>query len=214
MNKITTTVLLIFVTLTMNAQEKLMRIDPEVAAQRKNNPQYTLFDKEKARLLFPQRVAFGVECIPSFSPEWSLTYDSVAHELIYKEAQKSIWYTTYEAMHKKKKKYDRKKGRIITRRKLRKSPKNYKAPDVKTFALGLDAQNAQKLKAIWSDAIAAAEPKEDVMLDGTTWIYFIGEQRAKARMDSLYIVKLTHELVKAVKTDNSNCLDSIINLNR
>ena len=107
--------LLTVISLSMTAQEKLIRIDSEDIAWQKDNPQYLFFNKEMARLLMPQGAAFGVECIPSFSPEWSLSYDSVAHALIYNEAQKSIWYSTYNAMYKKKTKT--KNGRKISQRK-------------------------------------------------------------------------------------------------
>ena len=94
LQKVILSVLLAFVSLTLAAQEKLIRIDSEDVAWQKKDPQFLFFNKEKARLLMPQNVAFGVECIPSFSPEWSLAYDSVAHTLVYNEAQKSIWYST------------------------------------------------------------------------------------------------------------------------
>ena len=98
MKKAIITVLLALVAMTISAQEKLIRIDSEDIAWQQENPQYLFFNKEKARLLMPQGAAFGVECIPSFSPEWSLTYDSVAHALVYNEAQKSIWQSTHEAV--------------------------------------------------------------------------------------------------------------------
>ena len=96
------TALLTVVSLTMTAQEKLIRIDSEDIAWQEKRPQYVFFNKEKARLLMPKDAEFGVECIPSFSPEWSLTYDSVAYALICNEAQTSIWYSTCDAMSKKK----------------------------------------------------------------------------------------------------------------
>lgn len=124
MNKKTIiTALLALVSLTMMAQEKLIRIDSEDIAWQEKNAQYVFFNKEKARLLMPQNAEFGVECIPSFSPEWSLAYDSVGHTLVYNEAQKSIWHSTYDAMHKKKIKT--KNGRKIAKQKLRKHPKDY-----------------------------------------------------------------------------------------
>ena len=171
-----------------------------------------VFNKEMERLLMPQDDEFGVECIPSFSPEWSLTYDSVAHALIYNEAQKSIWYSTYDAMYKKKTKT--KNGRRIAKRKFQNHLKDYLAPDVKTYSLTINVEQAQMLKAICSDAIGTSEPREDGMLDGTTWIYFIGEQRAKAHTGSNYnpysIVKLTEKLVETVKASDSNRCDSLI----
>ena len=171
-----------------------------------------VFNKEMERLLMPQDDEFGVECIPSFSPEWSLTYDSVAHALIYNEAQKSIWYSTYDAMYKKKTKT--KNGRRIAKRKFQNHLKDYLAPDVKTYSLTINVEQAQMLKAICSDAIGTSEPREDGMLDGTTWIYVIGEQRAKAHTGSNYnpysIVKLTEKLVETVKASDSNRCDSLI----
>ena len=209
MNKKTIlTTLLTLVAMTISAQEKLIRIDSEDIAWQQDNPQYLFFNKEKARLLMPQGAAFGVECIPSFSPEWSLTYDSVAHALVYNEAQKSIWYSTYGAMYKKK--TITKNGRKIAKRKLRKHPKDYVAPDVKTYSLPINVEQAQMLKAICSDAIGTSEPREDSMLDGTTWIYFIGEQRAKARTEDNFIVKLTDKLVEAVKAGDVSRCDSLI----
>ena len=206
------TTLLALVAMTISAQEKLIRIDSEDIAWQKDNPQYLFFNKEKARLLMPQGAAFGVECIPSFSPEWSLTYDSVAHALVYNEAQKSIWYSTYGAMYKKK--TITKNGRKIAMRKLRKHPKDYVAPDVKTYSVTISIEQAQMLKAICSDAIGASEQREDGMLDGTTWIYFIGEQRAKAHTGSNYnpysIVKLTDKLVETVKAGDATRCDSLI----
>ena len=91
------------VALTGLAQDRLIRVDSESTNLRKNNSQRAMFESEKARLLMPQGAAFGVECIPSFSPEWTLTYDSLAHALVYKIAEKSIWHTTYRSMHKLKK---------------------------------------------------------------------------------------------------------------
>ena len=205
--KIIITALFALVAMAGQAQEKLMRIGEDVSSQKKN-AQYLFYNKEKARLLMPKDTAFGVECISSFSPEWSLTYDSVAHALVYNEAQKSIWYSTYGAMYKKK--TITKNGRKIAMRKLRKHPKDYVAPDVKTYSLPINVEQAQMLKAICSDAIGTSEPREDSMLDGTTWIYFIVEQRAKARTEDNFIVKLTDKLVEAVKAGDVSRCDSLI----
>ena len=156
------TVLLALVAMTISAQEKLIRIDSKDITWQKDNPQYFFFNKEKARLLMPQAAEFGVECIPSFAPEWSLTYDSVAQALIYNEAQESIWHSTYDAMYKKK--TITKNGRKIVKRELRKHPKDYVAPDVKTYSLTISIEQAQMLKAICSVAIGTSEPREDSML--------------------------------------------------
>ena len=81
------------------AQGKLIWVHSEDEAWRKENPQTVLYDQEKTRLLMPQGAAFGVECIPSFSTEWTLTYDSVARALVYREVGKSLWHATYRAWH-------------------------------------------------------------------------------------------------------------------
>ena len=214
LQKVILSVLLAFVSLTLTAQEKLIRIDSEDVAWQKKDPQFSFFNKEKARLLMPQYAAFGVECIPSFSPEWSLAYDSVAHTLVYNEAQKSIWYSTYDAMHKENTKTEKTSTWEIVTDKLRKKPKNYHAPDVKTYTLSISLEQVQMLKAIWSNAIGTSEPSEKLMMDGTTWIYFIGEQRAKARTGDNYnnysIVKLTEKLVEAIKSGDASHCGSLI----
>ena len=88
------------------------------------------------------------------------------------------------------------------------------APDVKTYMLTINVEQAQMLKTIWSNSIGMAEPRVDGMLDGTTWIYFIGEQRAKAHTGSNYnpysIVQLTDKLVEAVKAGDDSRCDSLI----
>lgn len=87
---------------------------------------------------------------------------------------------------------------------------------MKTYSLIINEEQAQMLKSICSDAILSSEPREDNMLDGTTWIYFIGEQRAKARTGSNYspysIVKLTEKLVEIVKADDASRCDSLISV--
>lgn len=211
MNKtIIITALLALVALAGHGQERLIRIDSEDTAWQKKNRQYLFFNKEKERLLKPQNTAFGVECISSFSPEWSLTYDSVGNALVYNEAQKSIWSSTYDSMYKKKTKIDKKSDRTIVQRKLRKHPKDYVAPDVKTYTLVINAEQVQMLKAIWSNTIGTSELREDNMLDGTTWLFFIGKQRAKARTANFSIVKLTDNLVDAVKAGDASLCDSLI----
>ena len=196
--------LLTIVTITMTAQDKLIRVDSESLAWQKDNPQYLFADKEKARLLMPQGAAFGVECIPSFSPEWTLTYDSVAHVLVYKIAEKSIWYTTYRSMHKLKK-VSKNHSKSVPR----KHPKNYEAPDIKTYSLSVTPEQVQKLRAIWRTAVGAAEDREIFMLDGTKWEYFIDGRRAKSHREKNVLVKFTNELAEAVEAGNVSRKDSL-----
>lgn len=196
------------IALTMTAQDKLIRVDSESTAWRKKNRQVRMFDQEKARLLIPQNAEFGVECIPSFSPEWVLTYDSAAHSLVYKQAEKSIWYSTYNAMYKKKSKT--KNGRKYTKRVLRRKPKDYMAPDVSTYTLAITPEQLQMLKAIWKNAVGMAEDGTDNTLDGTKWEYFIEGKRAKTKSEKHRLVVFTNELQKAVMTGDSGLKDRLI----
>ena len=198
------TVVLALVAMAGQAQDKLIRVDSESLAWQKDDPQYLFANKEKARLLMPQGAAFGVECIPSFSPEWTLTYDSVAHALVYKIAEKSIWYTTYRSMHKLKK-VSKNHSKSVPR----KHPKNYEAPDVKTYSLSVTPEQVQKLRAIWRTAVGAAEDREIFMLDGTKWEFFIDGRRAKSHREKNVLVKFTNELAEAVETGNVSRKDSL-----
>ena len=198
------TAVLALVAMAGQAQDKLIRVDSESLAWQKDNPQYLFADKEKARLLMPQGAAFGVECIPSFSPEWTLTYDSVAHVLVYKIAEKSIWYTTYRSMHKVKK-VSKNHSKSVPR----KHPKNYEAPDVKTYSLSVTPEQVQKLRAIWRTAVGNAEDREVFMLDGTKWEYFIDGRGAKSHREKNVLVKFTNELAEAVETGNVSRKDSL-----
>ncbi len=187
------------------AQDRLIRVNSESNAWRKSNPQVVLNNQEKARLLMPQGAAFGVECVPSFSKEWALTYDSVAHALVYKKADKSIWQTTYRAWHKKKK-----VKKNYSKWVLRKHPKNYEALTAKTFTLSITDQQAQRLKALWKDAISQAEDREVFILDGTKWTFFTGSQKAKSHRDENPLVKFTKELILAVCTGEGSLRDSLL----
>ena len=206
--KLLLTAVSIFLPLVCTAQYNLIRIDSESDAWRSS--QRVFFDNEMSRLLMPQATAFGVKCIPSFSPEWTLTYDSVAHVLVYNKAQKSVWYTTYEAMHKRKTKIDKASNRQIITSKLRKKPKDYQAPEVDTFSLAVSDDQAAMLRAIWRNAVYNAEDREVNILDGTKWEYFIDGRRAKSHRDENVLVKFTNELAKAVSTGNDARKDSLI----
>ncbi|MBQ2181113.1 MAG: hypothetical protein II400_02595, partial [Bacteroidaceae bacterium] len=204
MKKTAIIALLILVALPLAAQDRLIRVDGESKAWRKKNSQVAMNDREKQRLLMPQGAAFGVECVPSFSPEWTLTYDSVAHSLVYKIAEKSIWYSTYHAWHKSKK-----IGNNVSRSVLRKRPKNYVAPDVKTYSLPITPTQVQNLRELWTTAVGTAEDREVHILDGTKWEFFINGQLAKSHRAKNVLVKFTNELVETVRTGNVSRKDSL-----
>ena len=199
------TALFAFVALTMAAQDRLIRVDSESMILGKTNSQSAMFESEKARLLMPQGAAFGVECIPSFSPEWTLTYDSVAHALVYKIAEKSVWYTTYRSMHKLKK-VRKNHSKWVPR----KRPKDYVAPEAKTYSLSVTPEQVQKLRAIWRTAVGTAEDREVFILDGTKWEYFIDGKRAKSHREKNVLVKFTNELAEAIKSGNVGRKDSLL----
>lgn len=205
MNKNILTIVLALVALSAGAQDRLVRVHSESKFLRKNNSQRAMFESEKARLLMPQGAAFGVECVPSFSPEWTLTYDSVAHALVYKIAEKSVWHTTYRSMHKLKKVSENHSKWVP-----RKRPKNYEAPDVKTYLLSVTPEQIQQLRAIWRTAVGTSEDREVFILDGTKWEYFIDGKRAKSHREKNVLVKFTNELAEAVKTGNVNRKDSLL----
>ena len=206
MKKIILSIILALVaTLTATAQDKLIRVADKPASWKKGKPKATLFDSEMARLLMPQGAAFGVECIPSFSPEWMLTYDSVARSLVYREAQTSIWHTTFQATHKKKK-IGEKRYEWFSR----KRPKDYVAPNVKTFMMAVSDDQAAMLRDVWKTAVYGAEDREVFILDGVKWEYFIDGCRAKSHRDKNVLVAFTEELRKAVCSGDTNRKDSLV----
>lgn len=203
--KVVSTVLFTLVTLTMAAQGRLIRIDSEDETWWKNSRQMTFARNELTRLLMPKDVEFGVVCQPSFSPEWALSYDSTTHTLVCRKADKSIWHTTYKALHKLKK-VDKKRSKWVPR----KHPKDYVAPNVQAYSLAITDEQVQMLKAIWTTAVGNAEKKMDATLDGTSWEYFIDGQRAKARREDNALVRFTNELADAVRTGDASRKDTLI----
>ena len=202
---ILSTIILALAAITATAQDKLIRVADKSTSWKKDKPQTTLFDSEMERLLMPQGAAFGVECIPSFSPEWTLSYDSVARALVYKEAQTSIWHTTYQATHKKKK-VGEKRSKWVPR----KRPKGYVSPDAKTFMFPISDEKAAMLRTVWKTAVYGAEDREVFILDGVKWEYFIDGRRAKSHRDKNVLVAFTEELRKAVRSGDTNRKDSLI----
>ncbi len=70
--------LLTIVTLTMTAQDKLIRVDSESLAWQKDNPQYLFADKEKARPGNRAKGAVGEShCQPEHAVDTSLRLESL-----------------------------------------------------------------------------------------------------------------------------------------
>ena len=87
MKKNIITMLLLAAAMTLHAQDKLFLPDSLHDAVRRSAPDLYFHDQEMLRLLMPKNAEFGVECVPSFECEWTLTYSPSAHALIYKVSQ-------------------------------------------------------------------------------------------------------------------------------
>ena len=204
------TLAMVLFTLSGFAQDKLIRVDSASIAWRQNDLTASFYDKELARLLVPQNTQFGVVRMPSHRRESSLTYDSINHKLVYIEAWNSIYDATYKAtttyrpISVRKTQGKNKKEEINTVSVVpRKHPHKYVSPDVKTYTLTINDEQAQTLKKLWIDAVQNAEDKDDFIMDGTTWEFFIGNQRAKSHEQQNALVKYANEL-----------MDSIYNMDR
>ena len=196
MKKNIITMLLLVAATTLYAQDKLVLIDSASIAVRKRSSELSFHDQEMQRLLMPKDAEFGVECVPSFEPEWMLTYSPSAHALIYKVSQENIWY---------------------------KKSKRYKSPKVNTYKLALADDQAELLRTIWRNAIGQAIDKnaknftdEDkqqlniVHLDGTKWNFFLDTRRAQSRSTKNPHVAFTNALMEAVRDGNSQRMSSLI----
>ena len=166
-------VLLAFVSLTMAAQEKLIRIDKETLEVRNSSPRLFLFYNEMFRLLVARGAEFGVIVTPSNGLQSALSFDAQTKQLVYKQAESSIWKAT----------------KVVD---------DYKAPAVKTYTLPVTSKQAKKLKAIWTDAVGNAVESSDNMLDGIKWEFFIGKQGADVLNLQLHLVALEDVVLECV----------------
>jgi hypothetical protein len=213
MKKNILTLLLLVAATTLNAQDKLVLIDSASIAVRKRSPELSFHDQEMQRLLMPKDAEFGVECVPSFEPEWMLTYSPSAHALIYKVSQENIWYKKYHFDHWDE--YTHNPG--VER------PERYISPEVNTYQLALADNQAELLRTIWRNAIGQAIDKnaknltdEDkqqlniVHLDGTKWNFFLDTRRAQSRSTKNPHVAFTNALMEAVRDGDSQRMNSLI----
>ena len=198
MKKNIITMLLLAAALTLHAQDKLFLPDSLHVAVRKSAPDLYFHDQEMQRLLMPKDAEFGVESVPSFEPEWMLTYSPSAHALIYKVSQENIWY--------------------------KKCPKRYKSPKVNTYKLALADDQAELLRTIWRNAIGQAidektmeamtfsgkHPLRVVHTDGTRWNFFLADRRAYSYFAKNPHVAFTNALMEAVRDGDSQRMNSLI----
>ena len=210
MKKNIITMLLLVAATTLYAQDKLVLIDSASIAVRKRSSELSFHDQEMQRLLMPKDAEFGVECVPSFEPEWMLTYSPSAHALIYKVSQENIWYKKYHFDHWDD--YSHKPGE--------KRPKRYISPEVNTYQLALADSQAELLRTIWRNAIGQAidentvtvdnQKQRIVHLDGTKWNFFLDTRRAQSRSTKNPHVAFTNALMEAVRDGNSQRMSSLI----
>ncbi len=192
----------IFIPAVSMAQDKLTRIESRDIAIRANDPELSFHDQEMARLLIPKKTEFGVLCVPSFTPEWAITFDSKAHALVLKESGENIWYKKLHFEHWGE--YTHKKGET--------RPKQYKSPKVKTYELAIAADMAPMLNAIWKSAIGTAVERDRniIMMDGTRWKYFINGEQAESSSQKNPLVQFTNELKEAIITGNRSHAEDLI----
>ena len=193
--------LAIFIPAVSMAQDKLTRIESRDIARRANDSELSFHDQEMTRMLNPKKAEFGVLCVPSFTPEWAITFDSKAHALVLKESEENIWYKKYHFEHWDE--YTHKEGET--------RPKQYKSPKVKTYELAIAADMAPMLNAIWKSAIGTAVERDRniIMMDGTRWKYFINGEQAESD-EKNPLVQFTNELKEAIITGNRSHAEDLI----
>ena len=194
--------LAIFIPAVSMAQDKLTRIESRDIAIRANDSELSFHDQEMTRMLNPKKAEFGVLCVPSFTPEWAIIFDSKAHALVLKESEENIWYKKYHFEHWGE--YTHKEGET--------RPKQYKSPKVKTYELAIAADMAPMLNAIWKSAIGTAVERDRniIMMDGTRWKYFINGEQAESRDEKNPLVQFTNELKEAIITGNRSHAEDLI----
>ena len=194
--------LAIFIPAVSMAQDKLTRIESRDIARRANDSELSFHDQEMTRMLNPKKAEFGVLCVPSFTPEWAITFDSKAHALVLKESEENIWYKKQGFDHWNE--YTHKEGET--------RPKQYKSPKVKTYELAIAADMAPMLNAIWKSAIGTAVERDRniIMMDGTRWKYFINGEQAESSYQKNPLVQFTNELKEAIITGNRSHAESLI----
>lgn len=187
------------------AEHLLIPVDSASESWQEQHKRMAFYDKIRTRLMMPKHVAFGMSCEPSRSNEWSLYYDSVAHALIYTKAEKNIYWATRDAMYKEKK-----IGKDRYQRVPRKHPKRIKKLKVKSYSMPITNEEAQRLKAMWMEAVGCAEKKKAFALDGTKCEFPLGTMRAKTPNGVNPLVTFTNKLAEAVYSNDVLHKDSLL----
>ena len=163
------------------------------------------YNREKVRLMSLKNMSFGIRCVPS-SNEWVLFYDSIAHTLVYKEADKNIWHATRMAVYKEQKT----DGELKTKLVPRKHPKRCRGIKVKEYSMTITDEQAKGLKAMWAEAVASANNKKFLQLEDTTYEFPLGELRVTTPKGVNPLITFTNKLAESVRTHNTISRDSLL----
>ena len=187
------------------AERLQIPIDSASESWKEKHRQYELYNKVRARLLMPKHATFGLGCEPSRSKEWSLCYDSIAHALIYCQADTNIWWTARKALYKTEKDAN---GKLKTVR--RKHPKSMRKVKVKTYSMPITDIQMHDLKSFWKDAIKSGDKKKAFLLDNRTCEISYGELRVSAPNGINPFVTFNKKLVESVCSNDGVRRDSLL----
>ena len=164
------------------------------------------YKQEEARIMKLKNMAFGMGCEPSQANEWVLYYDTVAHTLVYKKAQKNIWQATRKAVYKEQNTGNENKTSWV----LRTHPKKCRGIKVKKCSIPITYEQAQGLKAMWMEAVDCAKNEKAFLLGDATYEFPLGELRVTAPDVTNPFITFTNELTEAVLTHNVISKDSLL----
>lgn len=183
-------------------QDRLTRIPESRAEVRKKDSDLSFHDQEVKRLLIPEKNKLGVLCVPSFTPEWAITYSPKTNTLTLKEAEKNLWYHHYSFAH-----WDQ-----STHKSGEKRPKTYESPKVKTHTLRISGEMKPLLAAIWDGGIGSAvDPNPNVLFfDGVTYEFFADQRRANTRNEKNAYVVFANALKDAILAGDRFRAESLI----
>ena len=183
-------------------QDRLTRIPESRVEVRKKDSDLSFHDQEIKRLLIPEENKLGVLCVPSFTPEWAITYSPKTNTLTLKEAEKNLWYHRYSFAH-----WDQ-----STHKSGEKRPKRYESPKVMTHTLRISGEMKPLLAAIWDGGIGSAvDPDPNhLFFDGVTYEFFADQRRANTRNEKNAYVVFANALKDAILAGDRSRAESLI----
>lgn len=188
------------------AERLLIHVDSASQSWQEKHRRMAHYKREKARLMNLKNMSFGIGCEPSLSNEWVLYHDSVTHTLVYKEADMNIWQATRRAVYKEQKTGEEKKARWVPRT----HPKRCRGIKVKKYSMPITDEQAQGLKAMWTEAVDSANNKKAFLLGDTTYEFPLGELRVTAPNGINPLITFTDNLTEAVLIHNTISKDSLL----